>query len=1034
MSNEIFPSDRVYKFLKVEEYFDRYKEWEKLEKVISYSFDEKTKTLSLEFNKSEGGKCLMLLQFPQNDTFRVRFNPAKSAKSEYQSSNTHLLATQGFDHPNDQEKAVSELGTTLTQLHKFDLSCKEEGGQIKLTTKEKTKYNEIQMKVVVTKNPFRIEVFNSSHGEEYKVWQTAETGIYYTRNGKTPEGREGTDEKDNYAIIQAVNKPANAKYIGFGEQGGHSLSKNTEQSNYFNFDNMRYRQVYNVGPLDGREPLYHSDPFFYEFNGVPGKNSINAILIDNPSQLFIDVGFSNSSRYMFGTRFGDLEYYFFLGEDPRNILDSFTAIVGRPGLKPRYALGYHQGCYGYEHRGDVEWAVQKYRDYGIPLDGLAVDVDVKNKYQTFTIDTNKFPYPEEMFSNLRKQGVKCCTNITPVISNQDESYTTYTEGRDKNYFVLDKRYEPDNPESKEYQLYGGGNEYRPNKDTWPNPQGFNSGQPYIGEVYYGNDASGNELGTTGHYADLNRAEVREWWGTQYKYLFNTGLEFVWQDMTTPAIRDFRGDMKGFPFRLLVTDDFQPGIESKKTAAIKVWNLYSYNLHKATYEGLNKLPGRENKRNFIIGRGSFTGSHKFAGLWTGDNSSDWDFLKMNVSQVLSLGMNALAVSGQDIGGFEASAVDDGKWASPELIIRWTAAGAFLPWFRNHYVRKGRKEFQEPFMYVEWFNQYQGGNIPEPQDLYRMVLPICKHYIQLRYRLMQLFYDSLFENTLNGLPICRPLFLNAPNDKSLYNDKEAFLNNEFFVRKDLLIAPVLRPQSENNNNGKRDVYLPQGSNWYGFMNNTMPLASAVEGGTTIRDFDANLNTNGNHINFIVPMYVREGAIIPTIELEQYVGQLNAQGKPNPITLNIYPGQQGDYTMYLDDGVSRSSAPQIVREEGGDPDAKGEYREVKITHRKTGEKTREIKVERVHDKYTPKYEKYFFVAILHDPGEQKGNSGPLYSVHVAGEKLDVITSGSTEERATRVNNSTENIWYYNENINISFIKVFDNNKSIAITAKYC
>jgi alpha-glucosidase len=66
--------------------------------------------------------------------------------------------------------------------------------------------------------------------------------------------------------------------------------------------------------------------------------------------------------------------------------------------------------------------------------------------------------------------------------------------------------------------------------------------------------------------------------------------------------------------------------------------------------------------------------------------------MNVSQALSLGMSGVLINGQDIGGFECNNLDNGKWASPELMIRWTAAGAFLPWFRNHYVRKGRKEFQ------------------------------------------------------------------------------------------------------------------------------------------------------------------------------------------------------------------------------------------------------------------------------------------------------------------------------------------------------
>ena len=196
-----------------------------------------------------------------------------------------------------------------------------------------------------------------------------------------------------------------------------------------------------------------------------------------------------------------------------------------------------------------------------------------------------------MFDNLRKQRIKCCTNITPVISSQDKLgntgyyYSTYVEGKNNNYFVVDKRYDPDNRISKEYQLYGGGNEYCPQQ--YHNPEGFDSGDPYIGEVYYGNDANGKELGSPGHYPDLGRQEVREWWGKQYQYLYEMGLEFVWQDMTTPAIRDFRGDMKGFPFRLYVTDDFYPS-DVKLTPALKVWNLYSYNLHKATYEGLNNL--------------------------------------------------------------------------------------------------------------------------------------------------------------------------------------------------------------------------------------------------------------------------------------------------------------------------------------------------------------------------------------------------------------------------------------------------------------
>lgn len=298
-----------------------------------------------------------------------------------------------------------------------------------------------------------------------------------------------------------------------------------------------------------------------------------------------------------------------------------------------------------------------------------------------------------------------------------------------------------------------------------------------------------------------------------------------------------------------------------------------------------------------------------------------------------------------------------------------------------------------MYTEWFNTYRNGQLPEPQNLYRDVLPICKHYIELRYRLMQLFYDCLFENTKNGLPICRPLFLEAPADQALFNDKEEFISNEFFVGKNVLVAPVLEPQVLNgvNNWGKRDVYLPTGCEWYHFKDNVMPLQRKVEGGTTIRDFDANINTAGNHINFIVPVYIREGAIIPTLEIEQYVGQRNADGLPNPITINVYPGQKGDYKMYLDDGVSRPCIGQDEKlgEYGNEPENTC-YREVNISHQRDplDKNARRIIVERGHDGYTPVFEKFYFVAVLLDPQENE-----IKEVQVNDKMLSIIEDGTVE-----------------------------------------
>jgi alpha-glucosidase (family GH31 glycosyl hydrolase) len=86
--------------------------------------------------------------------------------------------------------------------------------------------------------------------------------------------------------------------------------------------------------------------------------------------------------------------------------------------------------------------------------------------------------------------------------------------------------------------------------------------------------------------------------------------------------------------------------------------------------------------------------RFAGLWSGDNASTWDFWKITIPQVLSVGLNGVSISGSDTGGFEPgkSNGQEEKYCSPELLIRWYAGSFLLPWLRNHYVKKGRKWFQ------------------------------------------------------------------------------------------------------------------------------------------------------------------------------------------------------------------------------------------------------------------------------------------------------------------------------------------------------
>lgn len=73
-------------------------------------------------------------------------------------------------------------------------------------------------------------------------------------------------------------------------------------------------------------------------------------------------------------------------------------------------------------------------------------------------------------------------------------------------------------------------------------------------------------------------------------------------------------------------------------------------------------------------------HRFAGLWTGDNASTWDFLEISVAQALALGLSGMTIVGGDVGGFMPGKPGE-KYTDPELLIRWYSGCFLLPWFRS-----------------------------------------------------------------------------------------------------------------------------------------------------------------------------------------------------------------------------------------------------------------------------------------------------------------------------------------------------------------
>ena len=290
-------------------------------------------------------------------------------------------------------------------------------------------------------------------------------------------------------------------------------------------------------------------------------------------------------------------------------------------------------------------------------------------------------------------------------------------------------------------------------------------------------------------------------------------------------------------------------------------------HRMYYEG--PMSDTPNVRPWNLQRNGAPGMARYGGwIWSGDISSSWRTLAAQVQVGLNSSLSLSPFWGTDIGGFSPSA--SGEYTG-ELYARWFEFAAFTPSFRSH----GRNWW----LHRPWgWNTGETGPVesrplPSPNELHNAeVEPICQKYLNLRYQLLPYTYTITREAHDTGLPLMRSLWLHYPCD----NDA-AKLGDEFLWGRDLLVAPVTEKGATS-----RKIYLPEG-NWFDWWS-----GEKISGGRWI-ERSVDLAT--------MPIYVRAGAIIPLDPVRQYVSQSVSE----PTELEIFPGADGEFTLYDDDGES-------------------------------------------------------------------------------------------------------------------------------------
>ena len=599
---------------------------------------------------------------------------------------------------------------------------------------------------------------------------------------------------------------------GINKRGWHYIANNTDESRHSE-DKLSFYGAHN-------------------FLLVRDGSTCFGLFVDFPGKVYYDIGYSRHDLLSFHTETPDYDLYLLSGGNENAICKEFRTLIGRSYIPPRWAFGLAQSRWGYKTEEDVREVARQYKEHDLPLDMICMDIEYMQDYADFTVNKERFPDLTKLSADLKAQGIR----LVPIIDagvRVDPNDSTCTEGLEKGYFCKKA-----------------------------------DGTPFVAAVWPGK----------AYFADFLRPEVREWFGHKYKALTDCGIEGFWNDMNEPSLfysperlRAFLDDMAALREKdNIEQEEFFPRVvggamglmnspadyasfyheaDGRKVRHDQVHNLYGGSMTRAAGEAFADL--RPGQRTLLYSRSSFIGSHRYGGIWLGDNNSSWAQLLANIQMMPSVQMCGFLYSGADLCGFSCD-------TTPDLALRWLEFGLLTPLMRNHSAVGTR--MQEYYRFPE-------------------VLPAVRNMIRLRYALLPYLYSEFMKAALENTSYFRPLAFDYPDDPDAREVEDQLLLGE-----GLMAAPVYVQNAHG-----RHVYLPE----------PMKLLRL----RAVDDYDEEILPAGHHyIRCALDemlLFLRPGHIIPVAQPANNTAELDDAS----LTLwNFLPnGESAEYRMYRDDGVT-------------------------------------------------------------------------------------------------------------------------------------
>ena len=485
---------------------------------------------------------------------------------------------------------------------------------------------------------------------------------------------------------------------GINKRGWHYITNNTDESRHSE-DKLSFYGAHN-------------------FLLVRDGSTCFGLFVDFPGKVYYDIGYSRHGLLSFHTETPDYDLYLLSGGNENAICKEFRTLIGRSYIPPRWAFGLAQSRWGYKTEEDVREVARQYKEHDLPLDMICMDIDYMQDYADFTVNKERFPDLAKLSADLKAQGIR----LVPIIDagvRIDPNDPTCTEGLEKGYFCKKA-----------------------------------DGTPFVAAVWPGK----------AYFADFLRPEVREWFGHKYKALTDCGIEGFWNDMNEPSLfysperlRAFLNDMAALREKDNIEQEeffprvvggamglmnspadyasFYHEVDGQKVRHDQVHNLYGGSMTRAAGEAFADL--RPGQRTLLYSRSSFIGSHRYGGIWLGDNNSSWAQLLANIQMMPSVQMCGFLYSGADLCGFSSD-------TTPDLALRWLEFGLLTPLMRNHSAVGTR--MQEYYRFPE-------------------VLPAVRNMIRLRYALLPYLYSEFMKAALENTSYFRPLAFDYPDNPCL-----------------------------------------------------------------------------------------------------------------------------------------------------------------------------------------------------------------------------------------------------------------------------